>query len=68
MALCVIRWALPNFRKRFLAVVATFDRLFLLMRREFRGPPHFHGVRLRAFAAFGRAAVDEVAVELGKPA
>ena len=68
MALCVIRWALPNFRKRFLAVVAALDHLFPLMCREFRGPPHFHGVRLGAFAAFGRAAADEVAVELGKPA
>ena len=68
MALCVIRLALPNFRKRFLAVVVAFDHLFLLMRREFRRPPHFHGVRPGAFAAFGRAAADEVAVELGKPA
>ena len=40
--------ALVNLRKRFLAMVAAFDRLFLLVRREFRHPPHLHAIRLDA--------------------
>ena len=59
--------AAANLRKRFLAVVAALDRLFLLVRREFRRPSHFHAVRLGAFAAFGRAGAYQVALEFGKP-
>ena len=33
--------ATANLRKRFLPVVAALDRLFLLVRREFRLTPHF---------------------------
>jgi hypothetical protein len=42
-----IVWA-TKFRKRFLAVIAAFDRLFPPMRGKLRRPSRFHIPRLGA--------------------
>lgn len=38
------------------------------MRREGGLAPHFYAVRLGAFAAFARADLDKIALELRQPA
>ena len=51
--------AATNLCKRFLAVISPLDRFAPLVVGDFRRPPHFHGARLGAGAAFDRAGLNE---------
>jgi hypothetical protein len=48
-------------------MIAALDRLALLVVGEFRLAPHFHALRLGAFAPLAGAAADQFPLELVVP-